>query len=93
MNRQTYAAKQRDFKNRIVIRMLNTAEDKTASADRFVVRSRAELLDRLSSAAADIIIMPQELSLDIANLMRDAAVHEKRMTVALKNVGRKSQQD
>ena len=67
--------------------MLITAEDKTASADRFVVRSRAELLDRLSSAAADIIIMPQELSLNLADLMRDVAVHEKRMTVALKNVG------
>ena len=67
--------------------MLITAEDKTASADRFVVRSRAELLDRLSSAAADIIIMPQELSLDIADLMRDAAVHEKRMTVGLRHVG------
>ena len=35
----------------------------------------------------DIIIMPQELSLDIADLMRDVTVHEKRMTAALWHVG------
>ena len=61
--------------------MTITLQREFACADKFVVRSTTEFLNRLNSPSADIIIMPQEHSLDVASIMRDLPIHERRLTV------------
>jgi hypothetical protein len=61
--------------------MTLSLQRKIPCADQFIVRSKTEFLNRLNSPKADLIVMPQEHSLDISSIMRDLPIHERRLTV------------
>lgn len=61
--------------------MTTNLQRKMACDNQYIIRSKRDFLNRLNSPKADLIIMPQEFSLDVSNLMCDLPVHEKRLTV------------
>jgi hypothetical protein len=61
--------------------MINTSHDRTAPDEGFTVALESQVLDRLDRPDADIVILPQMLSLDLDDLVRRVPVQEKRVLV------------
>lgn len=62
--------------------MVVLTETKEAIETRFLASSKSEVIQRLNSEDADIVIMPQEFSFDITALVQAAAIQDKRISIS-----------
>ena len=62
--------------------MVVLTETREAIEARFIAINKSEVIQRLNCEDADIVIMPQELRLDIAALVQDAAIQDKRISIS-----------